>query len=376
LRYGVDDVTPRRVAGLIALAALGLMAASALGIDPRLGSGGGGPALPGVRATGVATVVRPGLSAPTGELAFLAVEPAGNLIVSDRARRSVLRFDPAGQLLSEWGPRLGDVSIQEPAGVAVGANVFYLVDRGQPRLISLDLSGAVKGVVDLERYGPYGLNGLAVDPSGNLYVADTGRNRILIFTPEGVLRDQLGQTGSGLGQFTQPMALAFGSDGSLFVADWENARIERFEPSLTPIDAWPTDVRPFGVAVDPLGRVYVPDSGRTRVRVYSPTGTELSELGGPGVPIDVSEPRQVAAAPGSPSVYVLGADGVVRVDLQDVAAPPPAQGADVRSLAIVGLVLVGLAGALFARIRRRRPSVQVAPLDGPVGLGANDGAQR
>jgi DNA-binding beta-propeller fold protein YncE len=353
------------------------MAASALGFEPRLGSGDSGSSLPAVRATGVATVVRPGLSAPTGDLAFLAVEPAGNLIVSDRARRSVLRFDPAGQLLSEWGPRLGDVSIQEPAGVAAGPNVFYVVDRGQPRLISLDLSGAVKGVVDLERYGPYGLNGLAVDPSGNLYVADTGRNRILIFTPEGVLRDQLGQTGSGLGQFTQPMDVAFGSDGSLFVADWENARIQRFDPSLTPIDAWPTDVRPFGVAVDALGRVYVPDPGRTRVRVYSPSGTELSELGGPGVPIDVSEPRQVAAAPrGSPSVYVLGSDGVVRIDLQDVAPPPPARGPDVRSLVIAGLVLIGLAGAVFARSRRRRSSVQVAPLDGPVGLGAKDGAQR
>ena len=365
------------MAGLIALVALGLMGASAVGIEPRIGGGQSGPTLPGVRATGVATVVRPGLTAPSGELGFLAVEPAGNLIVSDRARRSVLRFDPAGQLLSEWGPGLGDVTIQEPAGVAVGRNVFYVVDRGQPRVISLDLNGVVKGIVDLERYGPYGLNGLAIDNTGNLYVADTGRNRILILTADGVLRDQLGQTGSGLGQFTQPMALAFGSDGSFFVADWENARIERFDPSLAAIDAWPTDVRPFGVAVDGLGRVYVPDSGRTRVRVYSPTGNELTELGGPGAPIDVSEPRQVAAAPpGSPSVYVLGGDGVVRIDLQDVAPPPPAQGADVRSLVIVGLVLVGLAAALFARSRRRRPSVQVAPLDGPIGLGAKDGAQR
>jgi LPXTG-motif cell wall-anchored protein len=175
------------------------------------------------------------------------------------------------------------------------------------------------------------------------------------------------------------MAVAFGNDGSLFVADWENTRIERFDPSLAPIDAWPTDVRPFGVAVDRLGRVYVPDPGRTRVRVFSPTGTEMGELGGPGVPIDVSEPRQVATAPpGSPSVYVLGGDGVVRIDLQDVAPPPPAQGADGRSLVIVivGVVLVGLAAVVFARRRRRSPSVQVAPLDRPVGLGAKDGAQR
>jgi DNA-binding beta-propeller fold protein YncE len=370
-------MSPRRVAGLLALVVLGLMGASALGLEPRVGSGDAGPRLPGVRAAGLATVVRPGQSAPPGELAFLAVEPTGNLVVSDRARRSVLRFDPAGQLLSEWGPRLGDVTIQEPAGVAVGRNTYYVVDRGQPRLISLDLNGTLRGVVDLERYGPYGLNGLALDPAGNLYVADTGRNRILIFTPEGVLRDQVGQPGSDLGQFTQPMALAFASDGSFFVADWENARIERFDPSLAPIDAWSTDIRPFGVAVDRLGRVYVPDPGRTRVKVFSPSGADLAELGGPGTPIDVSEPRQVATAPpGAPSVYVLGSDGVVRIDLQDVEPPPPPQGPDLRSLVIVGLALIGLGGAVFARSRRRRASVQVAPLDGPVGLGTKDGAQR
>jgi sugar lactone lactonase YvrE len=376
-------VSPRRAAGLVALLMLGAMAASALGLEPRLGADNG-PRLPGVRATGLATVVRPGLSAPAGELAFLAVEPSGNLIVSDRARRSVLRFDPAGQLLSEWGPRIGDLTIQEPAGVAVGRNAFYVVDRGQPRLISLDLSGAVQGVVDLERYGPYGLNGLAIDRDGQLYVADTGRNRLLVFTPEGVLARQVGQSGSGLGDFTQPMAVAFATDGSFFVADWENARIERWDSSLSPVDAWPTGIRPYGVAVDRLGRVYVPDPGRTRVQVYSPGGTPLSELGGPGAPIDVDEPRQVAAPPGSPSVYVLGSDGVVRIDLEDVAPPPPPQGPNLTGLALPALAIVALALALSARSRHRRvraraagqPSVEVAPLDRPVGLGAENGAQR
>jgi hypothetical protein len=135
--------------------------------------------------------------------------------------------------------------------------------------------------------------------------------------------------------------------------------------------------------------VYVPDPGRVRVQVYSPSGAQLSELGGPGVPIDVDEPRQVATAPpGSPSVYVLGSDGVVRLDLEDVAPPPPPQGPSLTSLALPGLAIVALAVALLVRGRRRRglaraangsgsePSVEVAPLDRPVGLGTKDGAQR
>jgi DNA-binding beta-propeller fold protein YncE len=378
-------VSSRRLAGLVALLALLAMAASALGVQPRLGPSDSTETLPGVHAAGLATIVRPGQSAPPGELAFLAVEPSGNLLVSDRARHSVMRFDVAGQLLSEWGPRIGDLTIEEPAGVAADRNRVYLVDRGQPRLIGLDPSGGLQGFVDLERYQPYGLNGLAIDSTGNLYVADTGRNRILIFTPQGVFIRQIGQGGSGVGEFTQPMGLAFAPDGSFFVADWENARIEHWDSSLSATDAWTTGVRPYGVAVDPLGRVYVPDPGRTRVQVYSPTGNPLGELGGPGVPIDVSEPRQVAAAPpGTPSVYVLGSDGVVRVDLENVAPPPQAQGPDLISLGAIGLVILVLGLAISARTRRRRSrarsarrkSVEVAPLDWPVGLGAEDGAQR
>jgi DNA-binding beta-propeller fold protein YncE len=376
-------VTSRRVAGVVSLLALLAMAASALGLEPRLGANTAS-SLPGVRASGLATIVRSGQTAPPGEMAFLAVEPGGNLLVSDRARRSLLRFDAAGQLIGEWGPRIGDMTIQEPAGVAVQRDRFYLVDRGRPRLISLDASGRLHGFVDLELYQPYGLNGLAADSTGNLYVADTGRNRILAFTPEGALIRQLGQGGSGLGEFTQPMALAFAPDGSFFVADWENARIERWDSSLSATGAWSTGVRPYGVAVDALGRVYVPDPVRARVQVYSPSGASLGELGGSTAPIDVSEPRQVVAAPNMPSVYVLGNDGIVRVDVANIAAPPQPAGPDRLAVAILGLVVALLAVAVATRARRRREtiaparptSVEVAPLDRPVGLGAKDGAQR
>jgi DNA-binding beta-propeller fold protein YncE len=371
----------RRVVGLACLLALVVIGIGVL--DLELPASRAGPPVPGVRAAGLATVVRSGLSAPPGELAFLAVEPSGNLTVSDRRRRSLLRFDAAGQLISEWGPRLGETTIDEPAGVVAQGDRFYVVDRATPRLLSLDVSGRVQSVVDLQPFQPYGLNGLAADAQGNLYVADTGRNRILIFSSRGAFVRQIGRGGSGLGEFTQPMALAFAPDGGFFVADWENARIERWSAALAATDAFQTGFRPYSVAVDGLGRVYVPDAVRGRVQVFSPQGNQLAELGGSDTPIDVDEPRQVALPPTNAlNLFVLGSDGIVRVDLVNAPAPAVPQDFDLPSLVAI-LAFGGLVAAavLVRRRRRLRPvfgtdSVEVAALDRPVGLGAKNGTHR
>jgi DNA-binding beta-propeller fold protein YncE len=369
-RLQLPALNPRRLIGLGCLLILVGVAVGILGIE--LPSSSSAPPLPGVRARVAAAVVRSGLSAPPGELAFMAVEPSGNLVVSDRYRRSLLRFDAAGTLLSEWGPRLGEITLGEPAGVAVQEDHFLVLDRGTPRLLSLDISGRLESAVDLQPFQPYGLNGLAIDPQGFIYIADTGRNRLLVLTQTGAFVRQVGRGGSSQGEFTQPMAVAFASDGGFYVADWENGRIDRWASMYVASDSFSTSFRPYGVAVDRLGRVYVPDALRGRVVVYSPQGAMLGELGGGERPIDVDEPRQVAIPPsGAPSVYVLGPDGVVRIDVENVAPPALGQDLDVPSLAAIA-VLSGLV-VVAVLIRRRRASVQVAPLHRPIGLRAEDG---
>lgn len=218
----------RRLIAVLSLLALLAIFIGVSGFElsiPRPGGGPAAPALPGVRASAATLMLRVGNGAPQGsDFAALAVEPSGNLVVSDRARKTILRFDPAGHLLTEWGPRLGQISLSEPAGVAARNDEIYVVDRGVPRLFRLDTAGRVMGAFSLESLNPYGLNGVAVDAAGQIYVADTGRNRILVFAPNGALVKQFGRGGADLGAFTQPMAVAFLSDGSFAVADWENSR--------------------------------------------------------------------------------------------------------------------------------------------------------
>jgi sugar lactone lactonase YvrE len=326
-------------------------------------------------------LLRPGSGAPAGsELAFLAVDSSGNLVVTDSRRHTVMRFDPSGHLLSEWGPRLGSTTLAEPAGVATRADNYYVVDRGMPRIFRLDSSGTVLATIGLEQLATYGLNGLAVDAGGNIYAADTGRNRILKFAPNGQFVKQIGRGGNDLGSFMQPMMIAFGPDGSLFVADWENNRIQRWSAELEAIDAWSIGFHSFGVAVDSSGRLFAPDTDKRRVQAYTPKGVALGELGTPGSPPIEVAPKQVAIASSErSSIYVLGGDGIQRLDLENTAAPPQT-GADVDvvSLVVIALLIGVLAVAVLSRRSRRaviRGSVQ-ATLDGPIRLHAENGAQR
>jgi sugar lactone lactonase YvrE len=369
----------RQLVGLLTLLALVVIVLGVTGVQlPVPGAGAGQPALPGVRARAATTLLR----APVGgELAYLAVDPDGNLLVSDSKRAVVLRFDPAGQLLSAWGPQFGSVQLMEPAGVAASGDTYYVLDRGIARILRLDKTGQLQAVFSLQQYSPYGLNGLAVDTTGNLYAADTGRNRILMFSPTGQLLKQIGHGGSDLGGFTQPYMLAFGPDGGFLVTDWENKRIERFDVDADATNAFSTGFGAFGVAVDQMGRVFAPDIDRKRIEVYTPQGASLGEIGGPDAPIVSTPPKQVALArTAPPTLYVLGSDQIQRLDLDDTPPPPQSSASpDLLSLLAIALMLaVGGLAVLSRRKRRARPTVSLGgdvALERPVGLHAENGAQ-
>jgi sugar lactone lactonase YvrE len=290
-----------------------------------------------------------------------------------------MRFDSSGHLLTEWGPLFGDTLADEPAGVATTSDSIFFLDRGTPRLFHIDTAGRLIGVYSLASFGTYGLNGLTIDAAGRLYAADTGRNRILVLDQTGHLIRQVGRGGTDVGAFTQPFSMAFGPDATLFVADWENARITSFDADLNPLDAWPTGFRPYGVAVDGLGRVYAPNLEKRVVEVFTPRGASLGQLGGPGSPPLTVAPRQLAVLGSDrPALYVLGDEGIQRLTLR--STPPPPQTApdvDVVSV-IVLLLLAGMLVTAFASRRRRArrwASVPASP-NGPVRLDAENGRQR
>ena len=143
--------------------------------------------------------------------------------------------------------------------------------------------------------GPDGLDSpaaMALDPQGQLWVADTGNHRFAIFTPDGEFVETWGSPGDGDGEFNlqdsrgDPFgAVAFAPDGSFYVLDVGNYRVQKFAADRTFVTSWGgfgqtpgTYTYPYGIAIDADGTVYVLDDGRDVVEWYSPDGTVLGSF--------------------------------------------------------------------------------------------------
>jgi sugar lactone lactonase YvrE len=125
-----------------------------------------------------------------------------------------------------------------------------------------------------------------VDSAGNVYVADQNNHRIRKITPAGVVSTFAGSTagfadGTGAGaQFNKPYGVAVDSAGNVYVADFNNHRIRRITSSgvVTTLAGQATSGsgngtgtsatfnQPWGIAVDSGGIVYLADFGNHRIR--------------------------------------------------------------------------------------------------------------
>jgi sugar lactone lactonase YvrE len=199
------------------------------------------------------------------------------------------------------GPRVaGDGQLLEPWGVAEGPDGSTLVaDTWNGRVVSFDAAGrfvrswgrlSTGATLPVEADLLYGPRGIAYHAGRRtVALADTGHKRILLYSPDGLLQRELGGPGKEAGRFDEPVGLAFGADGSLYVADAWNRRIQRFDSAFAgtgewPVAAWgsraPSD-KPY-VAVSRSGVVYASDPAGARVLVYSPEGTLAATIDGPG----------------------------------------------------------------------------------------------
>jgi uncharacterized protein (TIGR03663 family) len=112
----------------------------------------------------------------------------------------------------------------------------------------------------------------------------------------------IGQTGSGPGQFTSPRSIAFAIDGSIYVADSKNHRIQHFDAGGTFINEWGsygdstqgeappgTLNEPWGIAIAPDGSVYVADTWNHRIQHFTAEGEFIETFGrfGQGYDADI-----------------------------------------------------------------------------------------
>ena len=151
--------------------------------------------------------------------------------------------------------------------------------------------------------------GIALAPDGSLYVADSGNNRIQHLSPAGKVLQVWGSFADSSkgaapgGTFNEPWGVAVAPDGSVYVADTWNYRIQKFTSDGKFLQMWgsgPAEGNdqfygPRGLAVDSLGHVYVADTGNKRIVIFDASGNYLGEFGAPGAQLgQLDEPVDIA----------------------------------------------------------------------------------
>lgn len=152
--------------------------------------------------------------------------------------------------------------------------------------------------------------GIAIGPDKSIYVADSRNHRIQRFAEDGTLLNVWGSFADILsgdapqGTFNEPWGIAVGHDGSVYVTDTWNHRVQKFTPEGDFITMWgffgtaenPDGFwGPRGIIVDDENRVYIADTGNKRIAVFDSNGNFLTQFGEAGFEIgQLDEPVGLA----------------------------------------------------------------------------------
>jgi sugar lactone lactonase YvrE len=180
-------------------------------------------------------------------------------------------------------------TLADPFGVAVNDDgVVYLADAGDTnRILKIatdgsvtTLAGGTEGFADgAGAQASFNTpSGLAIDAEGNLYVADTGNNRIRKVTPEGIVSTVAGDETAGYvdgpaarARFNGPIGVAVDKTGNVFVADTYNDRIRRISTDGQVTTLTGEFDTPCGIVVTD-GSVFVADTGNNRIQRITSDG--------------------------------------------------------------------------------------------------------
>jgi hypothetical protein len=237
----------------------------------------------------------------------VGLDGAGRIYIADSWSHRVQQYSSGLVYQRTYGvtgvPYLTDSQhFNWPSGVAVaGDGSLYITEERGHRLVKLTAQGVplwsvgepgVPGSDDVSLFWPGDVD---VSPVGQAHVADSGNNRIQIFSSGGSYVATLGTGNWGTGNydFSYPMGVAVDGGGSIYVADSDNHRVQIYNASRTYVATlgvtgvpgsdnghfdWPEDVD-----VDSAGNIYVADSGNSRVQVFNASRAFVRTLGETGV---------------------------------------------------------------------------------------------
>ena len=280
-----------------------------------------------VAGSGVQGASGDGAAATSAQLngpAGVAVDVAGNLYIADTGNNKIRIVDPvsgtistlagtgtAGYFGDAGGPAAA--TFNHPTGLFIApAGVLFVADTGNNVLRTIGLHNGLvhtfagNGSAGFSGDGAHAElaqlqapTGVAVDPSGIVYIADTGNNRIRQVDSLGTITTLAGQTGGGFTgdgsaastQLNAPAAIAVDASGTIYVVDTLNQRIRVIvHGQITTIagtgtagatgdsgtSTKATVSGPLGVAVDLSGNVIIADTANNKLRKITVASNTLT----------------------------------------------------------------------------------------------------
>ncbi len=259
----------------------------------------------------------------------LAVDGAGNVYIADDENNVIRKVSTVGIITTvagngtfgfsgDNGPAV-DAQLNVPAAVAVDdSGNIYIADENNNRIRKVNTAGIITTIAGNGSPGFSGDGGaataaklhnplgVAIDPGGNVYVADMYNSAIRKITAAGTIstiagNGTAGYSGNGgaaiSAQLFFPTSVCVDGGGTVFIADNQNNVIRKVDNSgiITTIAGNGTNgfngdggaavsaslALPYGVTVDDAGNVYIADQGNNRVRTVNSAGN-ISTFAGPG----------------------------------------------------------------------------------------------
>ena len=204
-----------------------------------------------------------------------------------RPKRDYHTLCTAQQVIQCNGPRC--VAIHDNGDIYVGSDYhcIYVFDQTGQLKNTIGSSGSGDGQFSY----PYGIS-IKRDV---LYVADSSNHRVQKLTSSGKFLHKFGQYGSGQGQFSTPLTVIIDCNNKLIVSDYKNNRIQIFNENggwLLTIDGNGSGIHsfqyPWGLALDPQGNIHVAAFGSKTIKVFTKEGVYVRMYGDPKNPIGVA----------------------------------------------------------------------------------------
>jgi streptogramin lyase len=219
----------------------------------------------------------------------IAVDDSGNVYVADNRNHRVEVFDSSGKYVSEFDK--GGI----PEGIAIYDGNIYVVDRNNTSVEKFSPNGTL-----LSSFGSPGTSmgqlsnpeRIAIDSSGNIYIADTGD--IQKFNSKGISISQFFANAT-YQCCLNVMGIAIDTSNNIYVADLESHKIIKFSPTGSTLSEFNSTFSvprisstPQDVAVDTAGNIYVADTYNGRIVKLDSTGHTLSAIAISGVPVGLA----------------------------------------------------------------------------------------